>query len=64
MTTVTRRAHGHRDAASARPAGDGSKLLTPAEVAAELRVSVKTLRNWKYLDSGRPPHRWWGPEPL
>lgn len=53
---------GHRapDTATAdtRPAPE---LLTPDEVAAELRVTTKTLRNWRSLDSGRPPHEWRGP---
>ena len=45
-------------AADTRPA---PALLTPDEVAAELRVTTGTLRNWRYLDSGRPPHMWRGP---
>lgn len=34
-----------------------TSYLTPDEVAAELRVTVKTLRNWRYLDRNRPPHK-------
>lgn len=32
------------------PAAD--KLLTPAEVAEQIQVAEKTLRNWRYLDRG------------
>ena len=57
---TARRAPGRRadDAASARPARE---LLTPDEVAAELRVTTKTLRNWRYLDRNAPAHRRLGP---
>lgn len=33
-------------------AAPARELLTPDEVAAELRVAVKTLRNWRYLGRG------------
>ena len=53
--TAARRAPGRpaAGAVSARPASDA--LLTPDEVAAELRLAVDTLKRWRYLGRG-PAH--------
>jgi predicted site-specific integrase-resolvase len=35
--------------------GAAAELLTPAETADLLRVTTKTLRNWRYLERGPAP---------